>query len=119
MDMSEEGECSSFSFEIPNEESRHSVQHLRHSTPQNKTPLSSKASLILKKFDLIAPRPENDQYQGANEDEQGWKFWNQVLEIRDVMMEHMDGEDFNFGRKEISKFNKLAREKYDDLVSGS
>ncbi len=116
METPGEGECSNVSFEMPSG-SRNSSQNPMHSTPQNKTPLSSKASVILRKCSLIAPRPENDENDSGDENEGEWKFWNQVLKVRDVMLEHMDGEDFLFGRKDISKFNKLAREKHEDLVS--
>eukprot|EP00112_Aurelia_sp_Birch-Aquarium-sp1_P011531 Seg2423.5 transcript_id=Seg2423.5/GoldUCD/mRNA.D3Y31 product="hypothetical protein" protein_id=Seg2423.5/GoldUCD/D3Y31 len=97
--------------------SRNSSQNLMHSTAQIKTPLSSKASIILRKCSLIAPRPDNDVNESGEENEGELKFWNQVLNIRDVMLEHMNGEDFLFGRKDIGKFNKLARKRHEDLVS--
>ena len=117
METSGEGEFSNLSFEIPSGGSRSSLQNREHSTPQSTTPLSLKASAILRRLNLIALSRENDQDESGDENEEGWKFWNQVLKIRDVMMENMEGEDFLFGRKDICKFNKLAREKVEDLVS--
>ena len=46
-------------------------------------------------------------------------FWDQVVNLRNVMLEHQVGEDFSFSRKMVTKFNQIAKEKYPSLVSAS
>ncbi len=88
---------------------------------ERSTPLPSisKAALsIFKKFRPIAPFQENDDTNDDGEQEEDQEsFWDQVIKIRNVMLEHQEDDNYNFDRKEIAKFNNLAKERYTGLVS--
>ena len=104
-----------FSFETSfNPSNDSSMEDVIHSTPvPNNSGVRASSSIFHKNCSII---PTIERSQSEDEATAEATFWDQVVNLRDIMFEKREREDFDFSRKEILNFNRIAREKYGNLV---
>ena len=88
--------------------------------PRNVAAAEGLKRLVLSRYRLIAPKRTQDDQHDVHEDdkdgEEGTRYWQQVLQLRNVMLEKRKGPGYQFTRSDIVKFNELGRKRIKDLV---